>query len=108
MKRITLLYCFFTILFLASAQAQVASGKLSPHTKTFLLKMNQKDISTIQRKFLYTDSTFNEENIKAIGGNVVVYTDKIKTFSVPVKSIPLLIQIKGITYIEIGKKAKIK
>ena len=42
------------------------------------------------------------------GGNVVVYTDKIKTISVPVKSIPLLIQIKGITYIEIGKKAKIK
>ncbi len=58
--------------------------------------------------FLYTDSTFNEENIKAIEGNVVVYTEKIKTFSVPVKSIPLLIQIKGITYIEIGKKAKIK
>lgn len=58
--------------------------------------------------FLYTNSTFNEENIKDIGGNVVIYTDKIKTFSIPVKSIPLLIQIKGITYIEIGKKAKIK
>ena len=57
---------------------------------------------------LYTNSTFNEEKIKDIGGNVVIYTDKIKTFSIPVKSIPLLIQIKGITYIEIGKKAKIK
>lgn len=58
--------------------------------------------------FLYSDSTFNEEKIKDIGGNVVTYTDKIKTFSIPVKSIPLLIQIKGITYIEIGKKTKIK
>ncbi len=75
----------------------IARYSLIEHDKQFYLS-----------GFLYSDSTFNEEKIKDIGGNVVTYTDKIKTFSVPVKSIPLLIQIKGITYIEIGKKTKIK
>jgi hypothetical protein len=56
--------------------------------------------------FLHTDSTFNKTDIEELGGNVVEYSNKIKTFSVPIKKIPQFIQIKGIIYIEIGKKVK--
>ncbi|WP_321518477.1 hypothetical protein [uncultured Bacteroides sp.] len=56
--------------------------------------------------FLHTDSTFNKTDVENLGGNVVTYSNKIKTFSVPIGKIPQFIQIKGIIYIEIGKKVK--
>lgn len=58
--------------------------------------------------FLHTDSTFNKADIENIGGNIVTSASMIKTFSIPIKNIPLFIQIKGITYIEIGQKVRTK
>jgi len=58
--------------------------------------------------FLHTDSTFNKADIENIGGNVVTSASMIKTFLIPIKNIPLFIQIKGITYIEIGQKVRTK
>lgn len=58
--------------------------------------------------FLHTDSTFKESDIENHGGNVVKYSDKIKTFTIPIKNIPALIKVKGITYIDTGRKVQIK
>jgi len=121
MKRITLLYCFFTILFLASAQAQVASGKLSPHTKTFLLKMNQKDISTTQRKailtksavietgvqeyisaFIYLKENAGTESLEQQGVKINSHTGDIVTAMIPISSIENVAALPEVKYVQIG------
>ena len=121
MKRITLLYCFFTILFLASAQAQVASGKLSPHTKTFLLKMNQNDISTTQRKAILTKSAVIEtgvqeyisafihlkenagtESLEQQGVKINSHTGDIATAMIPINSIENIASLPEVKYVQIG------
>ena len=70
--------------------------------------LKKQDQQFLVSGFLHTDSTFNKADIEYIGGNVVAYTNKIKTFSVPIKNIPLLIKVKGITYIEISRKVRTK
>nr|WP_320037513.1 S8 family serine peptidase [uncultured Bacteroides sp.] len=121
MKRITLLYCFFTILFLASAQAQVASGKLSPHTKTFLLRMNQKDISTTQRKailtksavietgvqeyinaFIYLKENAGTESLEQQGVKINSHTGDIVTAMIPISSIENVASLPEVKYVQIG------
>jgi Subtilisin-like serine proteases len=121
MKRITLLYCFFTIFFLASAQAQVASGKLSPHTKTFLLKMNQKDISTTQRKailtksavietgvleyisvFIYLKENAGTESMEQQGVKINSRTEDIVTAMIPINSIENVASLPEVKYVQIG------
>jgi len=121
MKRITLLYCFFTILFLASAQAQVASGKLSPHTKTFLLRMNQKDISTTQRKailtksavietgvqeyisaFIYLKENAGTESLEQQGVKINSHTGDIVTAMIPINSIENVAALPEVKYVQIG------
>jgi len=121
MKRITLLYCFFTIFFLASAQAQVATGKLSPHTKTFLLKMNQKDISTTQRKailtksaviengvqeyisaFIYLKKNAGTESLEQQGVKINSHTGDIITAMIPISSIENVASLPEVKYVQIG------
>lgn len=121
MKRITLLYCFLTILFLASAQAQVATGKLSPHTKTFLLKMNQKDISTTQRKailtksavietgvqeyisaFIYLKENAGTESLEQQGVKINSHTGYIVTAMIPISSIENVASLPEVKYVQIG------
>lgn len=121
MKRITLLYCFFTILFLASAQAQVTSGKLSPHTKTFLLRMNQNDISTTQRKAILTKSAVIEtgvqeyisafiylrenagiESLEQQGVKINSHTGDIVTAMIPISSIENVASLPEVKYVQIG------
>jgi len=70
--------------------------------------LKKQDQQILVSGFLHTDSTFNKADIECIGGNVVTYANKIKTFSVPIKNVSLLIQVKGITYIEIGRKVRTK
>ena len=121
MKRITLLYCFFTILFLVSVQAQVASGKLSPHTKTFLLKMNQNDISTTQRKailtksavieagvqeyisaFIYLKENAGTESLEQQGVKINSHTGDIVTAMIPISSIENVAALPEVKYVQIG------
>jgi len=86
-----------------SLEQYIPSQKL---IKRYSLKKQNKQF--LVSGFLHSDSTFNKADIECIGGYVVAYSNKIMTFSVPIKNIPLLIQIKGITYIEIGRKVKTK
>lgn len=79
----------------------IPSQKLIEHYS--LREQNQQFLVS---GFLHTDSTFNKADVENLGGNIVTYSNKIKTFSVPIKKIPQFIQIKGIIYIEMGKKVK--
>ncbi len=121
MKRITLLYCFFTIFFLASAQAQVVTRKLSPQTKTFLLKMNQKDISTTERKailtksavietgvqeyisaFIYLKENAGTESLEQQGVKINSHTGDIITAMIPISSIENVASLPEVKYVQIG------
>ncbi len=68
--------------------------------------LREQDHQFFVSGFLHTDSSFNKEDIEKLGGNIVRYTETIGTFSIPIKNIALLIQLKGITYIEINKKVR--
>ena len=70
--------------------------------------LRKQDNQYVLSGFLHTDSTFKESDIENLGGNVVKYSDKIKTFIIPIKNIPALINVKGITYIDTGRKVQIK
>lgn len=58
--------------------------------------------------FLQTDHSFQEKEVEKIGGKLIPYSLQIYSFHIPIESIQKLIQIKGITFIEINQKTRTK
>ncbi|BEG99538.1 hypothetical protein BSYN_18030 [Bacteroides sedimenti] len=58
--------------------------------------------------FLQTDNSFQEKEVEKIGGKLIPYSLQIYSFHIPIESIQKLIQIKGITFIEINQKTRTK
>ena len=66
--------------------------------KRFYLR--EKNGEYLLSVYLHTDEGFNPENLSAIGGYNTRYNDSIYSFAIPLKSLPSLIALPGIRYIE--------
>ncbi len=58
--------------------------------------------------FLHTSPDFDKESLTLIGGNCVAYGKGIFTFHIPVREIPRLVTLPGITYIECASPAQLR
>jgi len=121
MKRITLLYYFFMTFFLATAQAQVTSGKLSHYTKSFLSKRNQTDASSIQKRalykrtivtqsgsqdyvsaFIYLVENAGTQSLEQVDVKISSRTGNIITAQVPVDMIETVAALPEVKYVQMG------
>lgn len=121
MKKITLLFFYFMFFFLAATQAQDASRKLSPYTKYFLARINQPDVSLIQKKalykkaavkqagtqeyistFIYLQENAETQSLEQEGVKISSRTKNIITAQVPIDVLETVAALPEVKYVQMG------
>lgn len=68
----------------------------------------QDEESYIIAGYITTNESFSKDSFEALGGTLVDYNNGLYSFRMPIKNLTQMVQLQGITRIELAPKAELK